>query len=115
MAVNSLRRPWGNSSTYGHAYAIRRAIDGMDAGFVLASGFGVAPGPSGQGQEQQLIAARFGEAVGFYILLPANTDVRPEDRIYQLTPFVRTFEVLAIPNKQISFETLRRVLGVVIG
>lgn len=76
---------------------------------------GVAPGPSGQGQEQQLIAERFGSAVGYYILLPAGTDVRPEDRIYQTLPFVRTFEVLAIPNKQISFETLRRVLGVVVG
>jgi len=73
---------------------------------------GIAPGPSGEGQEQRLIIERFGAAVGFYILLEAGVDVRPEDRIYQTLPITRTFEVVAIPNKDISFETLRRVLGV---
>ena len=82
---------------------------------VVNLSIGIAPGPSGQGQEQQLIVERFGSAVGFYIVLPAGTDIRPEDRIYQVFPLTRVFEVIAIPNKDISFESLRRVLGVVIG
>lgn len=76
---------------------------------------GIAPGPSGQGQEQQLIAERFGSAVGFYLVFEAGFDIRPEDRVYQTAPITRTFEVIAIPNKDISFETQRRVLGVVLG
>jgi hypothetical protein len=75
---------------------------------------GIAPGPTGESQEQRLIVERFGAAVGFYLLFPAGFDVRPEDRVYQTAPVTRTFEVLAIPNKDISFETQRRVLGVVI-
>lgn len=76
---------------------------------------GVAPGPSGQGQEQQLIIERFGSAVSYYLLFPAGFDIRPEDRVFQTSPVVRQFEVVAIPNKDISFETMRRVLGVELG
>lgn len=76
---------------------------------------GVAPGPSGQGQEQQLIAERFGTAVGYYLLFPAGFDVDVDDRVFQTFPVTRQFEVLAIPNKDISFESLRRVLGVELG
>jgi hypothetical protein len=74
---------------------------------------GIAAGPSGQGQEQQAIISRFGSAVGFYLLFPAGFDIRDEDRVYQTMPQTRTFEVIALPNAGISYETMRRVLGVV--
>ena len=76
---------------------------------------GIAPGPSGESQEQRVIVERFGIGVGYYLMFSAGFDIRTEDRVYQTFPVTRTFEVLAIPNKDISYETQRRVLGVVIG
>jgi hypothetical protein len=76
---------------------------------------GIAEGPQGQTQYERLIQERFGNAVGFWLVFSAGFDVRPEDRVYQTAPLTRTFEVLAISNKDVSFETARRVLGVVLG
>lgn len=76
---------------------------------------GIAAGPSGEDQEQRVIIDRFGLGVGFYLVFAAGFDIRAEDRVYQTFPITRTFEVLAIPNKDISFESQRRVLGVVLG
>lgn len=73
---------------------------------------GVAEGPSGENQYQQAIIERFGTFQVFFLVFPANTDIRVTDRVYQTAPVARTFEIIAIPNKDVSFEVNRRVVAV---
>lgn len=75
---------------------------------------GVAQGQGGQSNEEREIIARLGAVVAFILLVPIDTDVRITDRVYLTTgpESPRTFEVVGVPNRGVSYETLRRVIAV---
>jgi hypothetical protein len=73
---------------------------------------GIAQGPTSQNDYQQAIIERFGTFQVFFIIFPPGTDVRETDRVYQTAPVARTFEVVAVPNRDIDYEVNRRVIGV---
>jgi hypothetical protein len=85
----------------------------------IASGIpiGVAEGAQSiTALEALRVYGKMGQAIPYIVLLPVGTDVGVADRIYQTTGAgsPRTFEVVGIPNKDESYETLRRVVATVL-
>lgn len=65
-------------------------------------------GALGRSGEERVIAERLSAVTGYVVTLPAETDVRAEDR---LTIGARTFEVAAVLATG-AWETARRVAAV---
>lgn len=77
-----------------------------------ATRMGRAQGIGGQQELQQKILDKIGNRTFFVLTFPATFAIDEDDIVEQITPAYEKFRVVAIQNRDVTYEMIRRVIVV---